>query len=95
MENAALYAIGTVALINVVTFLTFGLDKWKAGRGRRRIPEATLIGMAWATGLFGAWLAMSTFRHKTVKRSFKVRMWLVTVFNLNWLLVWAWYQNGW
>ena len=34
-----LYLIG----INVLTFLLYGFDKWKARRGKWRIPEDTLI----------------------------------------------------
>ena len=34
-----IYLIG----INVLTFLIYGIDKWKARRGKWRIPEDTLI----------------------------------------------------
>ena len=56
--------------INILTFLVFGIDKWKARRGKWRIPEATLIGMSIAGGGIGALLGMSLFRHKTQKRKF-------------------------
>ena len=29
--------------LNVITFLVYGIDKWKARRDRWRIPEATLL----------------------------------------------------
>ncbi len=29
--------------INLVTFLLYGVDKWKARKGRWRIPEDSLI----------------------------------------------------
>lgn len=61
-----IYLIG----INILTFLVFGIDKWKARRGKWRIPEATLIGMSIAGGSIGALLGMSLFRHKTQKRKF-------------------------
>ena len=64
------------------------LDKRKARKGARRISEATLIGWSWATGFVGGWLAMRTFRHKTIKVSFRVKMWLATILNLAWVLVW-------
>lgn len=85
MLRPILYA---VAAVNLLTFLAFGLDKWKARRAARRVPEATLLWLTWATGLVGGWFAVSTFRHKTRKRSFRIRMYLATVFNLAWLLVW-------
>jgi hypothetical protein len=32
--------------INVATFFTYGIDKWKAKHGQWRISEATLLGLA-------------------------------------------------
>ena len=57
--------------INVLTFVVFGLDKWKARRGRWRVPEATLLGLAALGGSVGAWVAMQLFRHKTQKKKFR------------------------
>lgn len=81
------YVLVAVAAVNVLTFVAFGIDKWKARRGRRRIPEAWLLGFAFATGLVGAWVGMSCFRHKTRKTSFLAKMVAVSVFNLAWLVV--------
>ena len=50
-------------VINVLTFAVYGVDKWKARRGRWRVPEATLMGLAALGGSVGAWLAMQLFRH--------------------------------
>lgn len=83
----------SVAAINVATFVAFGIDKWKARRAARRIPEAWLLALCFATGLLGGWVAMSTFRHKTRKTSFRLKMIVVSVFNLAWVLVWLW-QRG-
>ena len=32
-----------LVLINVITFLTYGIDKWKTQHGKWRISEATLL----------------------------------------------------
>ena len=56
--------------INVLTFLLYGIDKWKARRGKWRIPEDTLIWLAIAGGSIGALLGMFLFRHKTKHRKF-------------------------
>ena len=40
--------------INLVTFLLYGVDKWKARKGRWRIPEDSLIWLAVAGGSIGA-----------------------------------------
>lgn len=57
--------------VNVLTFIVYGVDKWKAQRGRWRVPEATLMGLAALGGCVGAWLAMQLFRHKTQKKKFR------------------------
>ena len=49
--------------INVVTFLLYGIDKFKAQRSRWRIPEAVLLGLAVVGGSIGAWLGMMVWRH--------------------------------
>ena len=57
--------------VNVLTFIVYGVDKWKAWRGHWRVPEATLMGLAALGGSVGAWLAMQLFRHKTQKKKFR------------------------
>ena len=66
-----------LVLINLVTFLVFGLDKWKAKRKEkneavRRVPEKTLLLLSALGGSVGALLAMRAFRHKTLHRAFKL-----------------------
>ena len=66
-----------LAVINLVTFLVFGLDKWKAKRkvkhaAVRRVPERWLFLLALLGGSVGALLGMKVFRHKTLHRSFRV-----------------------
>ena len=58
-------------LINVVTFLVYGLDKYKARQGRWRISEATLLTLAVVGGSIGAWLGMRVWHHKTMRKKFK------------------------
>ena len=57
--------------VNVLTFVVYGVDKWKARHGRWRVPEAFLLGLAAVGGSVGAWLAMQLFRHKTQKKKFR------------------------
>ena len=66
MNDLVIYLVG----INVLTFLIYGIDKWKARRGKWRIPEDTLIWLAIAGGCIGALLGMYLFRHKTQHRKF-------------------------
>lgn len=57
--------------VNVLTFIVYGVDKWKARSGRWRVPEATLMGLGALGGSVGAWMAMQLFRHKTQKKKFR------------------------
>lgn len=56
---------------NVLTFIAYGLDKWKARNSRWRIPEATLMWMAALGGSLAALLAMNLFCHKTQHKKFR------------------------
>lgn len=68
MRTFFIYFIG----INFLTFLIFGVDKWKARRGKWRIPEDTLIWLSIVGGSVGALVGMYLFRHKTQKRKFNL-----------------------
>ena len=56
--------------INLVTFVVYGMDKWKAKTDRWRISERTLLTLAVAGGSIGAFAAMQSFRHKTRNKVF-------------------------
>ena len=60
-----------VAVINVVTFFMYGIDKWKAKKSKWRIREAALLGLAVLGGSIGAWLGMQVWHHKTQHKKFK------------------------
>lgn len=83
-----------LAAANLVAFVAFGLDKRRARLRARRIPEAWLVASAFLGGLGGAWVAMSLFRHKTRKTSFRLKMAIVTVINPLWLLIFLWSQGS-
>lgn len=68
MANAPLYYL---IVINVLTFLVYGIDKWKAKQGNWRISEATLLILAVIGGSIGALLGMKVWRHKTQHKKFK------------------------
>lgn len=44
--------------INVLTFVVYGVDKWKAKQGKWRISEATLLMLAVVGGTIGALLGI-------------------------------------
>ena len=61
---AAIYVI-----LNVIAFAAYGIDKFKASASMWRIPEKTLLLLAFF-GPFGGYGAMQIFRHKTQKQPF-------------------------
>lgn len=58
-------------IINIVTFLAYGLDKLKARRKMWRISENTLLGLAVIGGCVGALLGMRLWHHKTLHKKFR------------------------
>lgn len=59
-------------IINIFSFVLFGVDKWRAKNGRWRIPESTLFAIAFLGGSVGAYLGMSVWRHKTKHKKFTI-----------------------
>ena len=65
------YSLYYLLAVNSLTFLLYGIDKYKAKKGRWRISEATLLTMAAIGGSIGAWAGMRTWQHKTMHKKFK------------------------
>lgn len=66
------FIIVCLLLANVVTFIAYGIDKYKANKGKWRISEATLLLMAFLDSNIGAWLGMKAFHHKTMHKKFYI-----------------------
>ena len=81
MKDLSLLHIALIylAVINVVTFFMYGIDKWKAKRSKWRNSEATLLGMAVIGGSTGAWLGMKIWHHKTLHKKFKYGVPLILI----------------
>lgn len=77
--------------INMVTFFSYGIDKWKATRLKWRISEAALIRMAVLGGSVGAWLGMKTWHHKTLHAKFKYGLPLILIAQIA-IVGWLWYR---
>lgn len=65
------YSTYYLLAINALSFILFGLDKYKAKKGKWRISEATLLMMAVIGGGIGAWAGMRLWHHKTMHKKFK------------------------
>ena len=79
MTEALLYYL---IVINVVTFLVYGIDKWKAKQGSWRISEATLLILAVIGGSIGALLGMKIWHHKTMHKKFKYGLPLILIIQI-------------
>lgn len=64
------FLIFYLLVINVATFIIYGLDKWKARHDRWRVPESVLIFLAIIGGSIAAIWAMRLFHHKTQTNKF-------------------------
>ena len=79
MTEALLYYL---IVINVVTFLVYGIDKWKAKHNSWRISEATLLILAVIGGSIGALLGMKVWHHKTQHNKFKYGLPLILIIQI-------------
>ncbi len=75
-------AIGALIVINIAAFVLFGMDKERALRERRRLPEAYLLWLALLGGAAGAIAGQQIFRHKTRKQPFRTLLIGAAVVNL-------------
>jgi uncharacterized membrane protein YsdA (DUF1294 family) len=72
----------SIAILNVITFLVYGIDKWKAKKEKWRIPESTLLLLAVVGGSIGALLGMKVWHHKTMHKKFKYGIPLIIVLQI-------------
>ena len=73
------YILYYLIAINVITFLTYGIDKLKAKKGKWRIRESTLLLLAIIGGSIGAWLGIKVWHHKTLHKKFKCGIPLIVI----------------
>ena len=66
-------------IINIVSFVAYGCDKFKARKGKFRISEKSLLMLALFGGCIGALFGMHLFRHKTRKIKFVLGIPLIIV----------------
>ncbi len=88
MEKAIIYYL---VLINILAVLLAIIDKLAAVRGKRRIPERTLLLAAAAGGSLGLCISMQVFRHKTRHAKFYIGVPLIMSVQL--LLAWLIYRG--
>lgn len=74
------------AVHNILTFAAYGYDKYCARKGKWRVSERRLMGLAFFFGGAGAFLGMQVFRHKTKHLQFEI---LVPFFMVLQAVIWV------
>lgn len=75
------------AVMSIVTFIAFGVDKLKAIKGSYRISEKALLSLSFFLGAPGGVLGMYFFHHKTKKAKFYTLVPLFAVLQIGALIV--------
>ena len=83
------YLIIYLIVINIITFIIFGLDKYYAIKGRFRISEATLFCLCIIGGSFLGYIGMKVFRHKTKKTYFRIGVPLIMILEAILIIKWV------
>ena len=73
-------------IINLLSFILMGLDKYKAINNHWRISEYTLFGLSLLGGSLGTLMGMFIFHHKTKKNSFRILIPIFLIINILLLL---------
>ena len=79
-------------IINIMTFVLFAVDKFRAVNRQWRIRESVLLGVSIVGGALGGLLAMQIFRHKTKTAVFKFGMPIILLIQI--VLAYYLYSQG-
>jgi uncharacterized membrane protein YsdA (DUF1294 family) len=81
-QNAILVCSAWFGVMSVATLAVYGVDKRRAKQEGDRISEKTLHILSLLGGWPGAIAGQKLFRHKTIKKSFRLVFWLTVLGNL-------------
>ena len=81
--NVSIYLI----IINLIGFAVMFIDKYKAKRGKWRIPENTIFMITAIGGGIGTIVGMYKFRHKTKKLKFTIGLPVLLILDIL-LIIW-------
>ena len=69
-------------MINFISFMMMAIDKQKAKKRRMRISEFSFLVVSILGGFVGVFMGSFLFRHKTIKRSFQIKILFGTIIYL-------------
>lgn len=92
--NTALWVVLLhMVMVNITTLCVYIYDKKAARKQAWRVPEKTLHAYALIGGTPAAMLARKFLRHKSAKRSFLIKSWIILVVQITVIFVLIW-QSG-
>ena len=74
-----------------MAFVQIAYDKHLVKIQKQRISERSLLGFVFIGGTIGSGLAMLIFRHKTAKKSYLLKFWLIVIVQI--LITWLYLSN--
>ena len=69
-----MYILLYLFFINILGYLLIFIDKRRAENGKYRISERNFFYLAFCGAEIGIILGMKKYRHKTIKKSFKIKL---------------------
>lgn len=88
------YILIYLVILNVIGILIMGIDKWKAKKGKWRIPEKSLFMISLIGGSLGTLAGMYLFHHKTKHWYFVIGMPFILILHFL-ILAFLYYRFGW
>lgn len=76
-------------ILNAIAFVQMAYDKHLAKAQKQRISERTLLSFVFFGGTIGSGLAMLAFRHKTAKKSYLLKFWLIVIVHVLITFLWV------
>ena len=82
MDTIYYFTVLIIVILNIFSFLFYGIDKLKAIKNKWRISEKALILVSFIAP-YGSLLAMALFRHKTKKLKFNILVPLFLIIHIS------------
>lgn len=70
----AIGVVGYFVAVNLLAYAAMVFDKGRAESRSQRVPESTLLYLAFIGGSIGTVISQQTIRHKTLKEPFRSRL---------------------
>jgi uncharacterized membrane protein YsdA (DUF1294 family) len=88
------WVLSYILSINITVLFLMGYDKFAAKQNLSRVPEKILHLYAIAGGTPFAYLSQKLFRHKTIKKSFRLKFYLILFVQIILIVLWVLWKYG-